>query len=204
MESEAATMNYLNAHQHPPKSLHISDDPPTSDARPLGFDCSICLDSASDPVVTLCGHLYCWPCIYKWLQVDASAPHDCPVCKSPLSQNSLVPLYGRGSTKRLDIPKRPTIQRNINGQHYHPRHHNHDYFPSPWGTTGVFSSTAGGVLGGLAIAILPLMSRNIRTNNLMANGNSASQRIREMRVENSLQQIWAFMFCCAILCLLFF
>ncbi|KAH0719760.1 hypothetical protein KY284_004790 [Solanum tuberosum] len=67
------------------------------------FDCNICLDSAHDPVVTLCGHLYCWPCIYKWLQVENSAPGSeetptCPVCKSHISNSSLVPLYGRGTS----------------------------------------------------------------------------------------------------------
>ncbi|CAD5327030.1 unnamed protein product [Arabidopsis thaliana] len=24
-------------------------------------------DSVQEPVVTLCGHLFCWPCIHKWL-----------------------------------------------------------------------------------------------------------------------------------------
>lgn len=65
------------------------------------FDCSICLESANDPVVTLCGHLYCWPCIYKWLefQMSSLAPDECtycPLCKAEISQESLVPLYGRG------------------------------------------------------------------------------------------------------------
>ncbi|XP_024182697.1 LON peptidase N-terminal domain and RING finger protein 3 isoform X2 [Rosa chinensis] len=51
-----------------------------------GFDCNICSDFAHEPVVTLCGHLYCWPCIYKWLHVQsASLASDecpqCPVCK---------------------------------------------------------------------------------------------------------------------------
>ncbi len=32
------------------------------------FECNICLDTASLPVVTLCGHLYCWPCLSSWLQ----------------------------------------------------------------------------------------------------------------------------------------
>lgn len=27
------------------------------------WDCSICLDGATDPVVTQCGHLFCWECI---------------------------------------------------------------------------------------------------------------------------------------------
>ena len=29
------------------------------------FECHICLELAHDPVVTLCGHLYCWPCLYR-------------------------------------------------------------------------------------------------------------------------------------------
>ncbi|KAI6697349.1 hypothetical protein NL676_017468 [Syzygium grande] len=89
-----------------------------------GFECNICLDIVQDPVVTLCGHLYCWPCIYKWLQVQSTdmeneepQPQQCPVCKAEVSQATLVPLYGRGgSTKSakskarqlgLVIPKRP-------------------------------------------------------------------------------------------------
>jgi E3 ubiquitin-protein ligase RNF5 len=36
------------------------------------FTCHICLDAVSnkDPVVTQCGHLYCWPCLYRWLQTQ--------------------------------------------------------------------------------------------------------------------------------------
>jgi hypothetical protein len=29
------------------------------------FDCNICHDTPVDAVVTLCGHLYCWECIYR-------------------------------------------------------------------------------------------------------------------------------------------
>ncbi|KAJ6402076.1 hypothetical protein OIU84_014199 [Salix udensis] len=65
------------------------------------FDCNICFDYAHEPVVTLCGHLYCWPCIYKWLHVQstslASDEHpQCPVCKADISHTTMVPLYGRG------------------------------------------------------------------------------------------------------------
>ena len=31
------------------------------------FDYNICLDTVHDLVVTLWSHLYCWPCIYKWI-----------------------------------------------------------------------------------------------------------------------------------------
>jgi hypothetical protein len=29
------------------------------------FECNVCLELAKEPVVTLCGHLYCWPCLYR-------------------------------------------------------------------------------------------------------------------------------------------
>ncbi|KAL2344035.1 hypothetical protein Fmac_005320 [Flemingia macrophylla] len=90
------------------------------------FDCNICLDFAHEPVVTLCGHLYCWPCIYKWLHVQsASLAADehpqCPVCKDDVSHTTMVPLYGRGqaiphsdhdgkasSYRGIFIPPRPS------------------------------------------------------------------------------------------------
>lgn len=89
------------------------------------FDCNICLDFADEPVVTLCGHLYCWPCIFKWFHVQSAAlPSDeypqCPVCKAEVSHTTVVPLYGRGqspsnperSTKvasqDMGIPPRPS------------------------------------------------------------------------------------------------
>lgn len=85
------------------------------------FDCNICLDFAHEPVVTLCGHLFCWPCIYEWLHVQsASLAFDehprCPVCKAEISHEAMVPLYGRGRAslghelKGMRIPPRPTGQ----------------------------------------------------------------------------------------------
>ncbi|KAF8413889.1 hypothetical protein HHK36_001883 [Tetracentron sinense] len=67
------------------------------------LDCNICLDFAQDPVVTLCGHLYCWPCIYKWLYFQSISTisdqeQQCPVCKADISHTTLVPLYGRGQS----------------------------------------------------------------------------------------------------------
>ncbi|KAL2475367.1 E3 ubiquitin-protein ligase RMA3 [Abeliophyllum distichum] len=81
------------------------------------FDCSICLDFACDPVVTLCGHLYCWPCIYKWFQSASLDSEEqlprCPVCKAEISEKFMVPLYGRGQClsetehEGKNIPPRP-------------------------------------------------------------------------------------------------
>ncbi|KAK3425421.1 hypothetical protein EUGRSUZ_A00486 [Eucalyptus grandis] len=83
------------------------------------FECNICLDLAQDPIVTLCGHLFCWPCLYEWLRVHSQA-QECPVCKALIEEEKLVPLYGRGksssdprskSVPGVNIPHRPAGQR---------------------------------------------------------------------------------------------
>ena len=65
---------------------------PRPASRDANFDCNICLDPASDPVVTRCGHLYCWRCLASWLTRQS----DCPVCKGAVRVHECVPLYGRG------------------------------------------------------------------------------------------------------------
>lgn len=80
------------------------------------FECNICFELAQDPVITPCGHLHCWPCIYKWLNIHSNS-HQCPVCRSLIQQDMLVPLYGRGnaptdprfvvSLQNPEIPQRP-------------------------------------------------------------------------------------------------
>ncbi|KAL8528579.1 hypothetical protein ACS0TY_006126 [Phlomoides rotata] len=73
------------------------------------FECNICFDIAQDPVITMCGHLHCWPCIYRWLNLHSH--HQCPVCKTLIQEDKLVPVYGRGgNASRLihgEIPRRP-------------------------------------------------------------------------------------------------
>ncbi|CAN4087386.1 unnamed protein product [Withania somnifera] len=150
------------------------------------FDCNICLDSACDPVVTLCGHLYCWPCIYQWLQVENSAGGSeetpkCPVCKSHISNSSLVPLYGRGTSAAeygsnesqvdVTVPRRPqaiwttttqvhasppTSQVHQQLHHtsfYHPPPsiHHQQYFPHDFGG---YAAIAPSTFGGTAMTRL--------------------------------------------------
>lgn len=84
------------------------------------FDCYVCLDLSKDPVVTNCGHLFCWSCLYRWLQV--SEAKECPVCKGEVSVKTLTPIYGRGeknkrvslegvSDNKNKIPSRPQARR---------------------------------------------------------------------------------------------
>ncbi|XP_047943382.1 uncharacterized protein LOC125190201 isoform X1 [Salvia hispanica] len=81
------------------------------------FDCNICLDLAKDPVVTCCGHLFCWPCLYRWLHHHSEAK-ECPVCKGEVTTKNVTPIYGRGNIVRdqdidssLKIPLRPHARR---------------------------------------------------------------------------------------------
>eukprot|EP01090_Pellita_catalonica_P006166 TRINITY_DN16366_c0_g1_i1.p1 TRINITY_DN16366_c0_g1~~TRINITY_DN16366_c0_g1_i1.p1 ORF type:complete len:197 (+),score=21.48 TRINITY_DN16366_c0_g1_i1:42-632(+) len=84
------------------------------------FECNICLGEAKEPVVTSCGHLYCWPCIYKWTDMHRDCM-SCPVCKAAIKDiNDLIPLYIGGNSndprkttpKEETIPHRPTGRRN--------------------------------------------------------------------------------------------
>ncbi|KAI6673848.1 hypothetical protein NL676_001754 [Syzygium grande] len=81
------------------------------------FDCNICLDMARDPVVTCCGHLFCWPCLYQWLHIHSDVK-ECPVCKGEVTVKTVTPIYGRGNSTckpeedlTLKIPMRPNARR---------------------------------------------------------------------------------------------
>lgn len=79
------------------------------------FECNICLDTAQDAVVSMCGHLFCWSCLHQWLETRPNR-QVCPVCKAGISKEKVVPLYGRGSTNQQDprekVPPRPQGQRS--------------------------------------------------------------------------------------------
>ncbi|CAF3448144.1 unnamed protein product [Rotaria socialis] len=95
----------------PPPSSGNDDDKKssTNNDKDSGFECNICLETARDAVLSLCGHLFCWPCIHQWLETRAHNP-TCPVCKSGISREKLVPIYGRNSPQtdpRNTTPPRP-------------------------------------------------------------------------------------------------
>jgi len=110
------------------------------------FACNICFENATNPVLSICGHLFDWPCIYRWLSMHPNGAL-CPVCKAGISKDKLIPIYGRGGNRdpREDIPDRPRAQRppppsqhhfaggphvQIMGPHFH-----HEFFgPSIFST----------------------------------------------------------------------
>lgn len=100
-------------------SPFTSNDNNPSNVDAGDFECNICFDLAQDPIVTLCGHLFCWPCLYKWLRFHSHS-QECPVCKALVEEDRVVPLYGRGknsidprskSVPGVEIPHRPAGQR---------------------------------------------------------------------------------------------
>ncbi|PIN15592.1 putative E3 ubiquitin ligase [Handroanthus impetiginosus] len=95
-------------------------DPEAKKADKAGgsfYDCNICLDMARDPILTCCGHLFCWPCFYQVSNVDSTSK-ECPVCKGEVSNSTVVPIYGNGDSEPVcetesgsKIPPRPKAHR---------------------------------------------------------------------------------------------
>ncbi|XP_033161320.1 E3 ubiquitin-protein ligase RNF185 [Drosophila mauritiana] len=75
------------------------------------YECNICLDTAHNAVVSMCGHLFCWPCLHQWISTQPNHTV-CPVCKSGLDRSKVIPVYGRNDKRQEDprnkTPPRPT------------------------------------------------------------------------------------------------
>ncbi|OHT16498.1 hypothetical protein TRFO_41807 [Tritrichomonas foetus] len=67
------------------------------------WKCPICYDALQQPVVTQCGHVFCWPCINEWLRRS----NDCPVCHGMIDSSHLIPIYGQGAPADLSSPPPP-------------------------------------------------------------------------------------------------
>lgn len=65
------------------------------------FLCSF--ETAKEPVITACGHLYCWSCLYQWLQ----RKQECPICKGVLREDNVIPLYGRSDNASSSSSSNP-------------------------------------------------------------------------------------------------
>lgn len=182
-------------------------------ARPMDacFDCNICFDCAVEPVVTLCGHLYCWPCVYQWMQLESISQKQCPVCKARLSQETLVPLYGRGRLQQTaakgdsDVPQRPTPRMPYDHAPFsYPMqqqlqfHQDNRHVPGSFGLGGFVSVDppfVSGIHGGSLY--------HEQSYYLTLNGSST--RLRQlMHLECLLHQIWLILFFCLVACLLLF
>ncbi|CAN0896842.1 E3 ubiquitin-protein ligase RMA1 [Linum grandiflorum] len=195
----------------------------TSNKIRSGFDCNICLDPVQDPVVTLCGHLYCWPCIYRWLHsrtISSSADEkpvccrQCPVCKSEISQSALVPLFGRGqatSSRTFDsnsdvIPRRPSAPERILRRFPSPP-------PPPLPRRRYYAGTEGDMglgldlSGRVPIPVVGMLEEMVFAgggfgNNAVVGGGRVRRQM--MEADRSLSRVCFFLCCCAFMCILLF
>jgi hypothetical protein len=93
--------------QSSPQTTSSNDNGGGNNNNPSTFTCAICMEVPAEPVVTFCGHMYCWPCLFRWMQatsgqvMTAGGPaSSCPVCKSAVTTETVIPLYGRGNDSR--------------------------------------------------------------------------------------------------------
>jgi len=103
--------NSPNSNTTTPNNSHESEKEERNTTKNPGsdFECNVCLDSPSQPVISMCGHLFCWPCIFEWMNRGNKV---CPVCKSSIDREKLIPLYGKGKENKdprqsNPIPERP-------------------------------------------------------------------------------------------------
>ncbi|GJZ71584.1 E3 ubiquitin protein ligase RMA1H1-like protein [Tanacetum coccineum] len=234
---EIMPVNNIVKEQKPssPKWESLSELVDESEISSLGgFDCNICLDTVQDPVVTLCGHLYCWPCIYKWIYHQNTSSENpnkhnpqCPVCKHHITQKTLVPLYGRGQTTKPKsdesslglgtvIPRRPHSASCGTNTVPIPQLNNHGYQLQTQGPATMANgpnvinptSPTTAMLGEMVYVSL---FGNTQAS-LYAYPNSynlvavSTQRARRQAIQadRSLGRVCFFLLCCVMMCLMLF
>lgn len=83
------------------------------------YDCNICFEDVVDPVVTRCGHLFCWGCLLTWMN---RPNYHCPVCHAGITKENVIPLYGRG--QQATDPRTKTSEPRPKAQRPEPEQHN--------------------------------------------------------------------------------
>nr|PVC53717.1 hypothetical protein MACL_00003585 [Theileria orientalis] len=76
------------------KGENVKEDP--EKRKNTNFECNICFDDVNEPVVTRCGHLFCWSCLLSWMN---RRNYQCPICQAGISRENVIPLYGHGQNQ---------------------------------------------------------------------------------------------------------
>ena len=73
-------------------------------------ECPICLNNARLPIVTKCGHIFCWECIKGWVKTKGKS--ECPICKERIKLEEVIKLYsGDNQVKKGEVDDRPQQER---------------------------------------------------------------------------------------------
>lgn len=166
------------------KKREVESDPEPTITNPSGggdeFSCNICFDTASNPVLTMCGHLFCWSCLVQWLERSGT----CPVCKSGCDKDKVIPVYGRGKEEKDPRIANPNLPNRPAGQRAPPpaRQPNQFFGFDPFGVPGSFHGVGGRTGGGGAVfvggfGILPaLMGFSSFSSSSSNNSNGGTQQ----------------------------
>mmetsp|Transcript_31688 Transcript_31688/g.40640 ORF Transcript_31688/g.40640 Transcript_31688/m.40640 type:complete len:241 (-) Transcript_31688:325-1047(-) len=163
------------------------------------FECNICLDGVNDPVVTRCGHLFCWPCLYRWLNSNHS---DCPVCKAGVTIENIIPLYGRG-TEEVDPRTKPQPQGNIPSR---PAAERPDVQPPPnQGAQSPFGPNQANISFSAGFGFFPsLFGLQFQSFNTTPNNQNNANMTQEEQQQAMLSRLLLMLGSFIILCLLLF
>mmetsp|Transcript_7339 Transcript_7339/g.14823 ORF Transcript_7339/g.14823 Transcript_7339/m.14823 type:complete len:196 (-) Transcript_7339:125-712(-) len=187
--SAPATFNSIDAANNKKSDPH--EDPDGA------FLCSVCLEPVKDrdPVITQCGHLYCWACLYRWLNTHHST---CPVCKAGVTESNVIPIFIRGSME--DPRAKPSAEENIPNR---PQGHR----PDPVNLTQNNPINIGYNFGGISFSagfgFFPSLF-GLQFQSFAHAGLSANQSPEEEAQQAYLSRVLWFLAVAVVLCLAFF
>ncbi len=168
----------------------------------MAFVCNICLEGVKDkdPVVTQCGHLYCWPCLYRWLNTR-HGNSSCPICKAGVSQDNVIPIFIRGSASDPRARDQPVVTNGIPSRPQGHRPEVSEQSPVGIGNNG-YNAHFGGVSFSAGIGFFPSLFGLQFQSFAPASGTGSEQEEDEHRAY--LSRVLLFLGVSVILCLIFF
>lgn len=72
--------------------------------KPNIGECPICLARCDKPYITLCKHVFCQPCIIRYLQCNLHGNASCPMCRESITFETLKPLTSTKSWRSSSNP----------------------------------------------------------------------------------------------------
>lgn len=89
--------NYAPETMDPDKALHWEDIICVKYSTPLPVQCPICLEDPLCPQITSCGHIFCFPCILRYLAGEddfkVECSKKCPLCFMMISVKDMYTIY---------------------------------------------------------------------------------------------------------------